>query len=164
VLSQLAPHRLAIAPEAPVPLSGLLEEVVAAGSTPGMQSPHRGSTGSFDDDVGSPPGRGTAGGADADVDAAVMREVSSLQVGGGGVLCVGALSGRSCTAVCLLQCDLGAGWRAPLWCSPCHKQSPSIVAQGEWRMMLGARLAGSLRAGLMQMWMQLSCGRCLRCR
>jgi hypothetical protein len=95
VLSQLAPHRLAIAPEAPVPLSGLLEEVVAAGSTPGMQSPHRGSTGSFDDDVGSPPGRGTAGGADADVDAAVMREVSSLQVGdsclGCSVLCGVAL-------------------------------------------------------------------------
>uniref|UniRef100_A0A383W065 Inositol hexakisphosphate and diphosphoinositol-pentakisphosphate kinase n=1 Tax=Tetradesmus obliquus TaxID=3088 RepID=A0A383W065_TETOB len=80
VLSQLAPHRLAIAPEAPVPLAGLLEEVVAAGSTPGMPSPQHGSTGSFDDDVGSPPaGRGPFSGADAEMDAAVMREVSSLQ-------------------------------------------------------------------------------------
>jgi hypothetical protein len=84
VLSQLAPHRLAIAPEAPVPLAGLLEEVVAAGSTPGMPSPQHGSTGSFDDDVGSPPaGKGAGLGGDADVDAGVMREVSSLQVGGG---------------------------------------------------------------------------------
>jgi hypothetical protein len=30
ILSQLAPHRLAVAPEAPLPLAGLLEEVAAA--------------------------------------------------------------------------------------------------------------------------------------
>ena len=29
ILSQLAPHRLAVAPEAPIPLAGLLEEVAA---------------------------------------------------------------------------------------------------------------------------------------
>jgi hypothetical protein len=126
VLSQLAPHRLAIAPEAPVPLAGLLEEVVAAGSTPGMPSPQHGSTGSFDDDVGSPPaGKGAVSGVgEADMDAGMMREVSSLQVGGivsswHCILdflypCVHCVCGVGCT-VCSLPCKRRAPGGAALY-------------------------------------------------
>lgn len=88
ILSQLAPHRLAAAPDGPlIPLAGLLEEVAAGADQPS----HHGSSGSFDDDLPvSPSQRGSGAGrcgvcegqmvAAPDSDAAMMREVSSLQV------------------------------------------------------------------------------------
>lgn len=67
-----------------MPLAGLLEEVVATGSTPGtpdgMPGTHHGSATSFDDDLPSPrPSRG--GGMYDDGSEFGMKEASSLQVG-----------------------------------------------------------------------------------
>jgi len=104
ILSQLAPHRLIVAPEAPIPLAGLLEEVAAAqAAADGQGLLESGALSESGHNDGSSPGSyvmrepsisAAAGPAElgweelpsslaADVEQEVVgiKEVSSLQVG-----------------------------------------------------------------------------------